>query len=78
MRREVDIVLHWIDASYDTSYIDTGIDLTSTWQEFDPVDLSGISGSTWSGDIRKVWFEFSRGSHSPASNLRIGWIRLTE
>ena len=74
----VDIVLHWIDDSNNSHYIDTGEELTSTWREIDPVDLSGISGSTWGQDVKKFWLEFGRGSRTPPSNVRIGWIRLTE
>ncbi len=74
--RSLDIELHWIDSLGDTSYIETGVSLTSTWQETDPVDLSDISGSTWGGDVKKFWIEF--GGTNLSTDVRIGWIRLTE
>ncbi|MEA3267129.1 MAG: hypothetical protein U9P42_09355, partial [Candidatus Fermentibacteria bacterium] len=72
----LDIELHWIDSLGDTSYIETGVSLTSTWQETDPVDLSDISGSNWGGDVKKLWIEF--GGTNLSTDVRIGWIRLTE
>ena len=72
----LNIEIHWIDGDDDTSYIDTGEDFTATWQEIGPVDLSGVA---WDGlRIKKLWFEFSSGSHSSATDVRIGWIKLTE
>ena len=74
--RNIAIELYWIDSLDDTSHIDTGISLTSSWQEVGPVDLSGITGSTWGGDLKKLWIEFS-GGNLPV-NVRIGRIKLTE
>jgi len=72
--RTVGIEIHWIDSHGNTSYIDTGEELTSTWQEIGPVDLSGAAWDSLS--IKKLWFEFT-GGNLPAA-VRIGWIKLTE
>lgn len=72
--RTAGIEIHWIDSHNDTSYIDTGEELTSTWQEIGPVDLSGAAWNSLS--IKKLWFEFT-GGNLPAT-VRIGWIKLTE
>ncbi len=72
----LDIILHWTDGKGTPGYIDTGINLTSSWQEFDPVDLSDISGSTWGDSIETLWLEFDGGNID--TDIRIGWIKLTE
>ena len=71
------IELYWIDSLDDTSHIDTGISLTSSWQEIGPVDLSAITGSSWGGDLQKLWLEFGEGSLQPV-DVRIGLIKLTK
>ncbi len=74
--RDITIELYWIDSHGDTSHINPGISLTSSWQEIDPVDLSAILGSTWGGNLKKLWIEFN-GGNLPVS-IRIGFIKLTE
>jgi len=72
----ISIQVHWVDARDDTSYIDTGLDLTSTWNETNPVDLSSILGSDWEGSIKELWLEFDGTNFE--TDIRIGWIKLTE
>ena len=73
----VDIELHWIDDDDNYYYTDIGEDFTAVARDIGPIDLSALSQG-WSGDVKKIWFEFGRGIHTPAFNVRIGWIRLTE
>ncbi len=75
----MDIELHWVDSHDDSSHIDTGENLTSAWREIGPIDLSAILGSTWGGDdVAELWIEFYSPTHSSATDVRIGWIKLTE
>jgi hypothetical protein len=41
------------------------------------VDLSVLSNN-WTGMVKKLWLEFTAGSGNLSSDVRIGWIRLTE
>ena len=66
--QDPDIEIHWIDSHDDTSYIDTGEQLTTAWQEIGPVDLSGAAWDNLS--IKKLWFEFPGGDRP--SEVRIG------
>ena len=72
----ISIHLYWVDPRGTRRYIDTGVNLTSSWKETTPVDLSAIAGSEWGGSIDELWIEFD-GSNLP-TDVRIGWIKLTE
>ena len=72
-----DIEVHWID-DHDQQYqVDTGMNLTATARDVGPVDLSALSND-WTGMVKKFWLEFTAGSGNLSSDVRIGWIRLTE
>jgi len=74
---QLSIRVYWEDSLGDTSYVDTGENLSQTWQEIGPVALDGIVGSSWGDDpVRKFWIDFG-GGNVPRS-VRIGWVRLTE
>ncbi len=72
----LDIELHWVDSDGNSNHIDIGEDLTPAWREIGPVDLSGITSSTWGGDVAELWIELIGGEVQ--SNVGIGWIKLTE
>lgn len=70
-----DIELHWIDDDDNYHHTDIGEDFTAVARDIGPIDLSALHQG-WSGDIKKVWFEFAGGN--AASSVRIGWVKLTE
>jgi len=72
----LDMYLYWIDTDNVTHYVDTGEDLTTNWAEIGPIDLEGLSLSWAAKRAKQVWLEFS-GSNLE-TEVRIGWIRLTE
>ena len=73
---DLNIVVHWLDSSHNSYFIDTGEDLGSTAADIGPVDLSDNSNRT--GDIVKIWLEFTQVVHGNSSNVRISWVKLTE
>lgn len=70
------IELHWINARDDTSSVALGDTLKATARDIGPIDVSGLTGSTWGGDIKKIWLELYGGNVE--SSVRIGWVKLTE
>lgn len=74
----LDIELHWMDDDSGTGYVDLGVDLGTSWEEIGPIDVQTLSSRWDDKDVMKIWLEFSSGSHSTATDVRIGWIKLTE
>ncbi|MCK5036525.1 MAG: hypothetical protein KAS73_11570 [Candidatus Sabulitectum sp.] len=56
----VDIELHWIDDDDNYQHTDIGEDFTAVARDIGPIDISALNQG-WSGDIKKVWFEFAGG-----------------
>jgi hypothetical protein len=74
------ITVHWIDSDNDTSYIalaDAADTLRSVAADLGPWDLSSLSGS-WTGDVKKFWLEFISPNVVSLTDVRIGWVKLTE
>jgi hypothetical protein len=59
-----------------TSSVALGDTLRVTAEDIGPIDISTLT-SAWSGNIKKIWLEFT-GSGNLSSNVRIGWVKLTE
>lgn len=75
---ELDITLYWMNEHSDTLSVDLGVDLETTWTEIGPVSIQSIDPEWNDEKTSKLWLEFSSGSHTTATNVRIGWIKLTE
>jgi hypothetical protein len=73
----VDIEVHWIDNHERHCRVDTGQNLTMFARDVGPFDLAVLSND-WTGMVKKLWLELSAGSGNLSSNVRIGWVRLTE
>ncbi len=73
--RTVTMGVYWIDSHDNTGYIAVVDTLEATAADHGPYDLSALS-EDWTGDIRKLWLEFHGSNVS--SNVRIGWVKLTE
>jgi hypothetical protein len=71
------IELHWIDSDDDTVSIALGDTLRVTAGDIGPIDISALTAA-WSGNIKKIWLEFTASSGNLSSNVRIGWVKLTE
>jgi len=73
------ITVHWLDSHDDTGYI-TLIGASDTLRavaaDLGPWNLSELSGS-WTGDMKKLWLEFN-GAGNLSTDIRIGWVKLTE
>lgn len=74
-RSGVTFGLHWIDSNHHSGYIAVVDTLEATAADLGPYDLSALS-ECWTGDIAKLWLECSGGN--AFSNVRIGWVKLTE
>ncbi len=75
------ITVHWLDSEEETGYIAlTGAadTLRAVAADLGPWDLSSLSGRAWTGDIEKVWLEFTSPNAFSPSDIRIGWVKLTE
>ncbi len=73
------ITVHWLDSQDSTGYITltTASDtLRAVAADLGPWDLSELSGS-WTGDIKKLWLVFN-GAGNLSTDIRIGWVKLTE
>jgi hypothetical protein len=51
--------------------------LRSVAADLGPWDLSSLSGS-WAGDMKKFWLEFISQNVVSPTDVRIGWVKLTE
>ncbi|HPJ27391.1 MAG TPA: hypothetical protein PLM22_00565 [Candidatus Sabulitectum sp.] len=69
------IRVHWTDRYGNGYYVNTGESISSPADRTDPVDLSSLSND-WTGMISSIWIEFT-GTNLP-TDIRIGWVRLTE
>lgn len=74
-RHSVTFDIHWIDSHNDSGYIAVVDTLNVTAADIGPYDLATLNND-WTGDIKKLWLEFNGGNVS--SNVRIGWVKLTE
>ncbi len=74
-RTSVTFGIHWIDSHHQSGYIAVVDTLKVTAADLGPYDLSELS-EDWTGDIAKLWLECSGGN--VFSNVRIGWVKLTE
>ena len=75
--RTLDMYLYWVNTDNDTGYVDTGEDLTTDWQTIGPIDIDSLSSRWDDYDVRTVWLEFGAATNFE-TDVRIGWIRLTE
>jgi len=69
------IEAHWMDSDSSGYFVDIQEDLGSTAADIGPVDLSSLSGN-WTGDVIAFWLEFT--GTNLATDVRIGWVKLTE
>jgi len=73
----VAIEVHWIDSHDQHFLVDMGRNLTTVAKDAGPVDLSILSND-WTGMVKKFWLEFAGSGNNLSSNVRIGWVKLTE
>lgn len=71
----VDIVVHWMNSDSSSFSADIQEDLKAVAADIGPVGLFSLN-SNWTGDIVKFWLEFTGTNIS--TNVRIGWVKLTE
>lgn len=69
------VTLHWVDSANDSGQVSLGDTLRATAADFGPYDISSLSES-WDGYIKLLWFELHGGNVE--SNVRFGWVKLTE
>ena len=74
--RALSIYLGWTDTRGREYVVDTGEDLTAEWAEIAPVYIDDLSPRWDDDDAPTFWLEF-RGSNM-STDVRIGWVRLTE
>jgi hypothetical protein len=73
---QTDITVHWTDSSDDSYSVDIEEELKGTATDIGPVDLYGLSSGDWTGMVKTIWLEFS--GTNLTTDIRIGWVRLTE
>ena len=74
------ITVHWLDSHENTGYIaltNPADTLRFVASDLGPWDLSSLSGS-WTGDLKKFWLEFISPNVVSPTDVRIGWVKLTE
>ncbi|MCD6588162.1 MAG: hypothetical protein J7K88_06390 [Candidatus Fermentibacteraceae bacterium] len=71
------IELHWVDSHNNTGSVAIGDTLRVIASDIEPIDLSDLTG-TWSGDIKKIWLEFTSPNAISPADVRVGWVKLTE
>lgn len=74
--RALDVEVHWVDEHSTEHYVDLGEDITTTWTEIGPINIQDLDSEWDDEDASSFWLEFS-GSNL-ATEVRIGWIKLTE
>ena len=74
--RTIDLYVYWVNTNDDTGYVDTGEELTSDWSTIGPIYIDSLSGRWDDYDVRTFWLEF--GGSNLNTDIRIGWIRLSE
>jgi len=75
---ELTVTLHWQDVDLQSHSIVLSETIGPDWTEMEPVDLTAGSSGWANKDAIKLWLEFSSPSHIPSTDVRIGWIKLTE
>lgn len=75
---ELTVTVHWQYKGLRGSSLELGTAINSDWCEIGTFDLSSDSSGWASEDVKRLWLEFSSSAHTSATDLRIGWIKLTE
>jgi len=75
---DLDITVHWLDEDSVAHDVDLGIALDDDWAELGPVSILDLDSDWDDSDAIRFWLEFSSDSHTSATAVRIGWIKLTE
>jgi hypothetical protein len=76
--RELTVTIHWQYENGRESSLELGTSIDPGWGEIGPFDLTSGSSGWASEDVKRLWLEFSSDTHTPATQVRIGWIKLTE
>ena len=74
----LDIRVYWVNENNDTLNVNTGVDLDTDWAEIGPVNIQDLNQSWNDEKISSLWLEFHSNIHSTPTDVRVGWIKLTE
>ena len=70
--------VHWQYKGLRESSLELGTAIGSDPGVIGPFDLTSSSSGWASEEVKRLWLEFSSDAHTPATDVRIGWIKLTE
>ncbi|MCD6588165.1 MAG: hypothetical protein J7K88_06405 [Candidatus Fermentibacteraceae bacterium] len=73
---ELTVTVHWQYKNLREQSLVLGTTIDSDWGELGPIDLNSGSSGWASEDVRRLWLEFS--GTNLDTDVRIGWIKLTE
>jgi hypothetical protein len=76
-QRELTVTVHWQYENGRESSLELGTPIDPDWGEIGPFDLTSGSSGWASEDVKRLWLEFS-GASNLGTDVRIGWIKLTE
>jgi len=73
---QLTVTVHWQYKNLRVSSLELGTTIDADWCEIGPFDLTSSSSGWASENVKRLWLEFS--GTNLESEVRIGWIKLTE